>query len=161
MGRIDQILTEANRLSADLRRGRDSFGFWAYTPEQKKAEKLLLSMLSPAQRESYRRSARFTVIGSAGNHYRIECGHINNITWVSRSGIVLGVFCAHPRRWEPATLGRLPDQDVMLGQMLTLVDDEWALLRKANKAYGQWPSCKKNPWDAFWRRLCKIATFPL
>lgn len=100
-----------------------------------RAEELLLSLLNEEQRETYRLTGSFDVIGSAGGHYVIERGTSGNVVWIDPSGQPAARLCAHPdmrERW-------MPDQDIALGQLLALRHDEAAFIRLANVHAGRRP----------------------
>jgi hypothetical protein len=109
-----------------------------------RADDLLLSMLSPEQRESYFLNNHFEVIGSCGNRYRIREGVSGNIDWLDdETGEVKGRLCAHPtmeRDW-------LPVQDVAVAQLLALTTDEMSFVRVANVHWGQRPPTRRRRRD--------------
>lgn len=107
----------------------------ARTAARDRADELLCSMLSAEQRESYRLTGEFIVIGSAGGVYRVSRGSSGNITWLAPDGSVGGRLCAHPDMRE----GWIPDQDVALAQLLALSTDEAAFVAKANVHAGTRP----------------------
>ena len=71
------------------------------------------------------------MIGSLGTRYRLRIDHVHNITWFKRSGIAGGYLCAGPEIWF-SNGGYLPDEDYVLGQVLSLVSDEKEFLSHAN-----------------------------
>lgn len=97
---------------------------------------LLLSLLPEDQREAYRLSGEFELIGSHGGRYRIRRGTAGNIDWLNDAGDVAGCLCAHPTMRD----GWLPTADVMLAQMLALTADEAEFVRLANVHRGQRPT---------------------
>lgn len=111
-----------------------------------KARALLLTMLTPTQRKSFERHEHFYVRGSEGTRYRIRLGHVNNVYWYGRFGRHRGTLCAHPEIWIFGRITeRLPDEDVVLGQLLALVTDEKEYLSHARKVRGTWPPCLDDP----------------
>lgn len=100
-----------------------------------RAEELLLSLLSENQRQQYRLTGIFEVIGSAGTLYRIERGTAGNIVWIKPDGEIGGRLCAHPEMRE----SWLPVQDVAVAQLLALTTDEKAFVRVANVHEGRRP----------------------
>jgi hypothetical protein len=89
---------------------------------------LMLSLLSPEQREEFRTRRYFHVIGgSSGTRYRITVAPFANIDIIGPTGRPLYRLCAHPS-------GDVPVYDVMAAQMLHLQDPatESAFLRRAN-----------------------------
>lgn len=99
-----------------------------------RATSLLMAVLDEHQRESYRRTGAFDVIGSRGTLYRIHTGSVGNVEWISPDGEG-GRLCAHPSMNEHW----LPDQDVAVAQMLALTTDEAAFVRLANVHRGRRP----------------------
>lgn len=99
-----------------------------------RATSLLMAVLDEYQRESYRRTGAFDVIGSRGTLYRIHTGSVGNVEWISPDGEG-GRLCAHPSMNEHW----LPDQDVAVAQMLALTTDEAAFVRLANVHRGRRP----------------------
>lgn len=102
---------------------------------RERADELLLSMLNPAQLESYLRCGEFDVVGSAGGRYRIRRGVSGNVDWLDNDGQVGGRLCAHPTMEH----GWMPDQDVALAQLLALTTDEVAFVAVANVHHGRRP----------------------
>lgn len=100
-----------------------------------RARELLVSLLSPQQRESYERNEQFDVVGSLGNLYRIRRGSMGNIDWLTPDGKVQGTLCAHPSMRE----AYLPLPDVAAAQLLALTTDEAAFVRLANVHWGRRP----------------------
>ena len=84
-----------------------------------RASQLLLSVLSPAEAESYTRLGWFEVRGSGGGWWRIRRdGQAGNIEELERpGGPRIASWCCHPP-------GGLPDADAHLAQLLHLVTDE-------------------------------------
>lgn len=114
-----------------------------------KARALLLTMLTPTQRRSFERHEYIDVRGSEGTRYRIQLGHVNNVRWFTRFGRHRGTLCAHPEVYLSGRITeRLPDEDVVLGQLLALVTDEKEYLSHARKVRGTWPPCLDDPFTA-------------
>lgn len=83
---------------------------------QRRALTLLMGLLSPAQREEFRASRQFHVIGGGtGTRYRIRAAALVNIDVIGSDGTVTHRLCAHPA-------GDVPLYDVMAAQMLHLQD---------------------------------------
>ncbi len=94
-----------------------------------KAETLLNSVLTPAQRDEYKRLQRFKVYTASGNVYRVERGRQGNLKRVEIDGQgrekVVESLCVHP-------VARVPDQDTMVAQLLMLQTDEGELRELSN-----------------------------
>jgi hypothetical protein len=94
-----------------------------------RATALLLSVLPEDQKEPYRLTGVFEIIGSRGGRYRIRRGVAGNIDWLDEHGNRGGSLCCHPpmhgANW-------VPTPDVMLAQMLALQCDEADFVRVAN-----------------------------
>lgn len=83
-----------------------------------RAERLLLSFLTPEQARSYVADGFFLVTGSAGGRWRIRReGYMGNVDLLDEDGRQVAWYCIHPP-------GSLPDADAHLAQMLHLVTDE-------------------------------------
>ena len=92
---------------------------------------LLLKLLNPEQREEFRRSGHFHVIGGKSHaHYRIRPDRVANIDVLGDDGTVLYRLCVAPA-------GAVPVYDVMAAQMLHLQDAgaEERFLQMANVFY--------------------------
>jgi len=99
-----------------------------YLRAKRRSLTLLLNLLSPAQREEFRRYRHFHVIGGeTGTLYRIRVASFTNIDVIASTGDTMHHLCVHPG-------GDVPVYDVMAGQMLHLQDaaTERAFLRSAN-----------------------------
>lgn len=103
---------------------------------ESRAEKLLRSMLTADQKAMLTAHGYFEVFGSAGNLYRINWGTAGNVDHIDHDGRRAAVLCAHPDMREQW----LPTADVMLAQMLALMTDEPAFIRKANVHAGRRPN---------------------
>lgn len=86
---------------------------------RERAEQLLVSCLSPSQRQQYEENSTFTVTGQSGEHYTIHSFSAYNVTSPTWS------FCAGPQD--------VPICDQMLAQKLMLETEEVQFLRIANK----------------------------
>lgn len=89
---------------------------------QARARALLMTSLTPAQRESLEKF-RFFDIEISGKTYRIHQGTHGNVRQVENGREVV-TFCAQPEG--------VPTEDAMLAQKLMLETDEAAFLRVAN-----------------------------
>jgi hypothetical protein len=94
-----------------------------------------MALLDERQRETYRLTKVFEVIGSHGTLYRIHRGISGNVEWITPEGEVGGRLCAHPSMNEHW----LPEQDVAVAQLLALTADEAAFVRLANVHRGRRP----------------------
>lgn len=94
-----------------------------------RAERLLRSWLSSAQREQFDAKRHFDVIGcDSGKHYRIHWGRTSNVYEVDETG--------EPRNgWCFAPVGPLQEGDVMLAQKIALETSEYKALALANKFF--------------------------
>jgi hypothetical protein len=98
------------------------------TKAEARAKQLLISKLSPAQREQYEASRFFDVVGGdTGKHYRIRHGCQMNVDELDQNGQRIRVLCFMPN-------GGLPSGDVMLAQKIALELFESEALRVANKS---------------------------
>ncbi len=85
-----------------------------------RAEKLLLSWLSPGQREQYRSRGCFDIVTPGGNRYRIW-------PWkVARLNVRRCTYCIEATPWVPAA-------DEMLAKKLLLETDERRFLATAHR----------------------------
>jgi hypothetical protein len=94
-----------------------------------RAEKLLLKVLSPKQREELKAKNFFTLETLSKNGerriYRINRGRSGNVEQVDATGRRIKRLCAHPAE-------AVPDADTMLGQKFMLETAEDDFLRVAN-----------------------------
>jgi hypothetical protein len=95
-----------------------------------KAKALLISLLPEPEQERYSLHGYFEVIGSHGGHYLVRRGVAGNISWLGTDGGIGGDLCCHPNTFDG--VGQLPEEDVMLGQLLALQTDEAAFVHTAN-----------------------------
>ena len=87
---------------------------------------LLVSNLSPIQRQQFARHNYFDVIGGeTGMRYRIHDGRTLNIAELNESGGCVRLLCFEPE-------GTLPVGDVMLAQKIALELFETEAIRVAN-----------------------------
>jgi hypothetical protein len=92
------------------------------------AERLLLSLLSPAQAATYREHGFFDVISNRGNRWRINAnGQINNVMLMGPDDRPRAAACAHPYN--------VADPAAWLTQALTLIRDEDGFIDRANVAW--------------------------
>jgi hypothetical protein len=133
--RLDRENAERERWQVEARERRERESLERVRADAR-AEELLLTLLTPAQRERYEASDEFEMIGSLGTIYQIGKGSNGNITWVDAEGGFGGRLCAHPSMHNT---GRLPDADVAVAQLLALTTDEGAFLRKVNVHAGRMP----------------------
>ena len=83
---------------------------------QRRSLSLLMRLQSPAQREEFRTTRQFHVIGGkTGTRYRIRAATLVNIDVLDNDGAVMHRLCAHPT-------GDVPLYDVLAAQMLHLQD---------------------------------------
>jgi hypothetical protein len=94
---------------------------------RRKSLALLLGLMSAEQRQQFRQSGSFYVVGgSSGDLYRIRSGTIANIDVLRNESKVKWRLCVHPKG--------VPMYDVMAAQLLHLQDPltEKRFLRHAN-----------------------------
>lgn len=91
-----------------------------------RAEKLLMSILSSAQRAQYQAERRFTVHLPNGHHYMIRRGRHGNIERIDERGNRLENLCVHVAPHE------IPDCDNMAAQKLMIECNEDELRKIAN-----------------------------
>jgi len=89
----------------------------ADVPDAKAEEsslQLLVSNLSPAQREQFAQHRYFEVVeNKSGARYRIRYGQMLNVERLDANGVSVLALCFAPR-------GRLPVGDIMLAQKIAL-----------------------------------------
>ena len=90
------------------------------------ARSLLLSCLSPKQRQEFEFRESITVIAKSGRRYRIERSFNYNIIVLDERDKPIGYLCAGP-------VEDVPVYDSMLSQKLWLENDEDGFLRVANQ----------------------------
>jgi hypothetical protein len=92
---------------------------------QQRAEALLLGVLSAPQRQQYARDRWLLVRGRSGRLYRVRRGRVANVDVLDANGVVLHRLCCHPP-------GDMPDEDVMIAQLMHLTYNDDTFCRKAN-----------------------------
>lgn len=99
------------------------------TPEMnERADALLRSLLTPAQREQLDRDGHFDVTAQGGRRYRLsKYSRSYNVSRLDLRGRVVERLCAYPKNSYA-----LPMADQLIAQMLMLKSDEKAFLRIAN-----------------------------
>lgn len=117
MGLPDNFLAGFAERSADVKAA------------SKRAKELLISWLSPEQKQQYEAHGYFDVIGSSGNRYRIEEGRQQNVYRLGHSGHRREGYCFLPS-------GGLAYGDCMLAQKLALESDEPGALAVAHRFGG-------------------------
>ena len=94
-----------------------------------RAHRLFEEWLSPSQREQFRTTGYFDVIGSDSRKlYRVRKGFQMNVDELDRSGNLVSHWCFLPE-------GRLPICDIMLAQKIALETDETRTLTIARKGF--------------------------
>lgn len=91
-----------------------------------RAEELLLANLSYAQKNEYKQTQSFTVIGTKDRRFRVRKGRVGNVDVIDARGIIVDRLCAHPS-------DGVPDCDTMLAQKLVLEHDDDFFMRVANR----------------------------
>lgn len=95
---------------------------------QRRSLTLLMRLQTPEQREEFRMTRQFHVIGGkTGTRYRIRAATLVNIDVLDNDGTVMHRLCAHPT-------GDVPLYDVLAAQMLHLQDPSTEL-RFLQQAY--------------------------
>lgn len=105
----------------------------AYAEKQKKAaeakvraHRLLVSVLTLKQRETYIRDQFFDVYSKDGKRrYRILSGRSGNVKLLNEAGKAIKSYCCHPAEY-------VPDEDTLVAQKLALEHDEAMFLKTAN-----------------------------
>lgn len=92
---------------------------------EERAEKLLVENLDEEQRQAYR-DRKVVPIATARAKYLIKKGKVGNVVRLNDQGREAERFCVHP-------ITDMPDQDVMLAQLLWLRWCEDDFLRVANR----------------------------
>lgn len=111
-------------------------------PAQRRAYRLLRTLLTPEQRQQLTQGRNFRVTGSAGRTYRLwPAVHlVEKVEKHGRYWFRKGSFCLHP---EPETV---PKADVTIGHLLMLRADEPGFLQLANFTGAS------MLWDGDWMR---------
>lgn len=92
---------------------------------EKRAEELLLAILTEEQRRTYRAHRYVVVEGRSGRRYRVRRCRVGNVDVVDRRGMIESRLCCHPAVW-------CPDQDTMAAQLLHIQHNEDDFVRRAN-----------------------------
>lgn len=121
----ERVDSELRRREAEAAALRCQEEHGARVAARERAEALLNSVLTPAQRESWALHRWFEMVGSQGGRYRIGYGRVRNITRLDERGRGVETLCIHPD-------ADVPDADTVAAQKLYLESDEAALLRTAN-----------------------------
>lgn len=118
--RQQEAEAEANRRYAEVQKKREE--------ASKRAQELLLSHLTPEQRESVRQNKWFIVEGGKSKKkYRIKTNAVaGNVEELDAAGKVVARYCCHAD-------GSIPFGDQHLTQMLTLAYDEDYFTKRANR----------------------------
>lgn len=125
------VRTAAEIAESDARRARAEEDMRAYNRRKKeaddRAEVLLLSHLTPKQKEDYRKHKYICFKGRSGANYRIRAGsHVGNVDVMDARGKeVMHRLCAHPLS--------VPMPDTLLTQLFHLRHHEADFLRIANR----------------------------
>jgi hypothetical protein len=90
----------------------------------RRARDLLMSLLSPAQRDMFRKEQAIIVVAASGTCYRLRSGNVNNIDQLDANGTPSQRLCVHP-------VG-VPLDDSLATQLLGLMYDEQGIRLKAN-----------------------------
>jgi hypothetical protein len=94
---------------------------------RKRAEELLITHLTDAQRSDLKRDGFFFVESQLGKRYRIRKGREGNVDrYCDKGEKIVGKLCIHPQAY-------VPDFDTMLAQKLMLEHNEQEFLRVANE----------------------------
>lgn len=97
---------------------------------QKRAEELLLSVLSPEQQKDYKANKCFYVEAN-GEMFRINEGFAGNVEKVDpETKRIIESYCIHPNMYQGG--GHLPNEDAMAAQKLALETDPESFKRTAN-----------------------------
>ena len=92
-----------------------------------RADDLLLSLLTPAERETMEKMAALVVRSQTGRTFQLRRGRIANVDEMDADGNVIARFCIHPRE-------SVPYGDSLLAQKLMLETNEAEFLRIANRS---------------------------
>lgn len=112
-----------------VRRRRD---LAARKPAQRKARRLLRSLLAPRQRSELRRLSYFYVTTPGGTTYRLDPrrGYAERVERHGRKWFVKRAYCLHDEPDE----GKLPPADVTIAHLLLILADEPTFLATANES---------------------------
>jgi hypothetical protein len=113
-------------------------------PAQRKARRLLRSILTADQVSELRRRRCFTVVAASGRHYRLDpaCGKVTEVERHGKNFYERRSFCLHP---DPEHT--LPPADITVAQMCLLLADEHTFLEEANVT-----EHRSLLWDGNWLR---------
>lgn len=140
MSRAERDAWEAREIAEHLRREEERQNYErrlaaeraARELAERKAYELMMTYLTPEQREEFERFQRFHVIGKEGNLYRIKKGSHGNVELIEVEGEgeaavqrAVESLCFQPS-------GQIPCFDAMLAQKLALETDEEDARRIAN-----------------------------
>lgn len=119
-------------------------------PAQRRALRLLRSLLSPEQRRQLRTRGSFRAVGSQGGVYRLSpgTGQVEGLELRGRHFFCFRTFCLH----EPAGAEALPAADRSIAHLLLLSTDEAGFTQTANITERP-PGC----WNGEWRRQLREA----
>jgi hypothetical protein len=102
-----------------------------------RAAQLLDSLLTDAQRKTWREQRVIDIHKRGGRWYRLRHGVSGNISLLDRHGNTRATLCVHPR-------GDIPVLDVVAGQLLAIRFNEEEFLGKANLHYGEWAPAEQE-----------------
>jgi hypothetical protein len=104
---------------------------------QRRACRLLHSLLSAEQRRSLRASKGFLVVGSQGGTYRLIpcCGRTELVIRHGSRWYVRESYCFHDDRTDLDEA--MPDADISIAHMLLIIVDEGEFLARANATTGR------------------------
>lgn len=91
---------------------------------KEKAERLLLSVLDPMQKEELKTKGFFHCKSKTGNRYRIHRGIAGNVRRVDSTDKEIEKLCAHPQG--------VPEGDAMVAQLFHIENDEEGFRQTAN-----------------------------
>jgi hypothetical protein len=113
----------------------------AWVKAEMRARETLQQFLTPAQRTEMDTQGYFTIVGSAGTHFRIHTlgGVSGNVQWVDNRSNPQGMICGHCRV-------SVPRCDHYLTQLLEITYDERAWLKIAHPCGGEMPPTMVQPW---------------
>lgn len=102
-----------------------------HKPAQRKARRLLRSLLTPRQRAELRRLRYFYATTPGGATYRLDPrrGYAERVERHDRKWFVKRAYCLHDQCDE----GKMPPADVTVAHLLLLLADEPAFLATANE----------------------------
>jgi hypothetical protein len=131
----DQFSPQTQEQVQELRRRREACALLVRIEREQeerrvaaeRAEQLLISHLTRAQRKSWERDKAIEVKGRSGRTYRIKCGRAGNVYELDDKGRPVASLCVH-------LVDPVPDQDNVLWQLLAIQHDEEEFLRRANRS---------------------------